>query len=371
MKKRYFAFFLILAMLICAGCSSSKSTSQASDAFAVTAPAAAAPAAAAPASMMEEAAYEYDMAAEPAAEQYSSGAGQNKVSGDVQEQAENPEYGGRKIIRTLSLELSTDNFEEHLAQIKKDTLTAGGYVQNSYIYGTKPEAVGDSGRTASFTLRIPVEQVDAFVRAASTYGTVLSQNEDTQDVTDSYFDIETRLEVNRATLARLESVLASAESMEDIVALEQEITRVTIEIEDLTTNLRKYDGMIQYATVNISLYEKRMEIGPAAKTAFGERVSEGFRKTLSDMGNFLEDLAVLLLAGLPVLLPIALIVWLIVYLNRRSLEKDIANGMPRGLSGRERRWWRKDQRMTKKAAMESGSYMPQDKQNGDSEAENK
>lgn len=366
MKKRLVALSLLLALLICCGCSGKNKSEAMTQASYAEAPAAPMAAPMADSTVVEEAAY--DIALDEGG--YNSGAGEAKQSAQAQEQTQSPEYGGRKIIRTLSLELRTDNFDEHLAQLKKDTQTAGGYVQNSYIYGTKPEVSGDSGRTASFTLRIPVEQADAFVRAASAYGTVLSQNEDTQDVTDSYFDIETRLEVNRATLERLKSILAKTESMEDIVALEKEISRVTLEIEDLTTNLRRYDGLIQFATVNITLYEEGMKIGPAAKTPFGKRVSEGFRETLSGVGNFLEDAAVLLLAGLPVLLPIALIVWLICFLRRRGIERDIANGMPEGLSGRERRWWKKDRRAAEKNA---GGINParQPEQKNDPEAERK
>ncbi len=342
MKKRYIAIFLLIILIFACGCASKNSMY----AEQMTAASAAAPAAEAPQMMMEETAV-YDAAGSYTA---LAGGAEDVVAENGASEIKEANYGGRKIIRTLSLELLTNKFEEHLALIEKDTQTAGGYVQNSYVYGTKPEAAGDPGRSANFTLRIPVKQVDAFVSAAANYGTLISQNEDTEDVTDNYFDIETRLEVNRTTLERLKSILVKTNNLSDIIELEREIARVTVEIEDLTTRLRKYDGLIEYATVNIMLQEERMAIGPAAKTPFGRRVSEGFTETLSDVGNFLENLAVFLIAGLPVILPIALIALLVLWLRKKSIERDVKNGMPAGFVAWQRRAWRKDQRMIKKNA---------------------
>lgn len=344
MKRRWIALLLLLALLMTGCAASSKNKTEAAPA----APAAAEAPAAAP--MPEPAAMEqYAIAEEMAYDtsSYQSVGGSNDGGMEGGELAElEPNYGGRKIIRTLSLELRTDRFDEHLAAILKDVQTAGGYVQGSYVYGTKPEVAGDSGRTASYSLRIPVDQVDAFVKTASGYGTLISQNEDTQDVTDNYFDIETRLAVYKDTLARLRSILVQTENLEDVIELEKEITRVTIEIEDLTTRLRKYDGLIDYATVHVQLYEKSLKIGPATKTPFGERISEGFAETLSDVGNFMEDFAVFLITGLPAFIPLGLLAWLIIWLLRRRREKIVASG---GMTGREKRLAEKEAKLARRA----------------------
>jgi len=347
-KSIYIAFALAFALLACVGCAA-KSQFAAYDTVAVEAAAAepAAPAAPAP---MEEAAMEMEYVAAQTTAEYGAGAGGAKNKNGAQAEEGRPDYGGRKIIRTLSLELRTDAFDEHLAQLKKDVQTAGGYVQNSYVYGTKPEVAGDSGRHADLTLRIPEARADGFVNAASGYGTLISQSEDTQDVTDNYFDLETRLEVNRDTLARLRSILVETDNLADVVTLEQEIARVTLEIEELTTNLRKYDGLISYATIHIYLYEEGLKIGPAAKSSFSERVREGVAENMSAMGNFLENAAVFLIVCLPFLVPIALIALLIWWLCKRREQRDLERGMPANLVAWQKRAWRRDyKRRTKEA----------------------
>lgn len=348
-KSIYIALALVFTLLACAGCAA-KSQFTAYDTAAAEAAAPAAPAAA-PAPMMEEAVMEMEYVAAQTTAEYGVGGADNKnKGGEAQAEEGRPDYGGRKIIRTLSLELRTDAFDEHLAQLKKDVQTAGGYVQNSYVYGTKPEVAGDSGRHADLTLRIPEARADGFVNAASGYGTLISQSEDTQDVTDNYFDLETRLEVNRDTLARLRSILVETDNLADVVTLEQEIARVTLEIEELTTNLRKYDGLISYATIHIYLYEEGLKIGPAAKSSFSERVREGVAENMSAMGNFLENAAVFLIVCLPFLVPIALLALLVWWLCKRRERRDIERGMPANLVAWQRRAWRRDYKRRAKEA---------------------
>ena len=206
MKKRWLAFCLILILLFCVGCggradNSAQMRMKESEMYA-----------SAGAEMTDMAFAAEPMMAVPMQDGYSSGGGEGGI---MEEQAPEPDYGGRKIIRTLSLEMETGEFDKQTAQLARDVKTAGGYVQNSYIYGTKPVAAGDPGRSANYVLRIPETQADAFIKAASAYGSILSQNEDTEDVTDSYFDIETRLEVNRSTLERMKSILTNTAELSD------------------------------------------------------------------------------------------------------------------------------------------------------------
>lgn len=346
MKRRTIAMLLLLAFLL-TGCASKGASKEKYEEYA------GAPAAAAPMAMdmaYAEEATAYDMA-EP---QALAGGAENGIVGDAAQQIA-PNYGGRKIIRSIALELYTKDFDAHLAQLLKDAQTAGGYVQSSNIYGTKPEVAGDSGRTASVTLRIPASEADAFVNTASGYGELLSKNEDTEDVTDSYFDIETRLAVSRTTLERLENILVKTNNLSDIIELEREIARVTTEIEQLTTKLRKYDGMIEYATVNVVLREEGLRVGPAAKTPFGQRVSDGFSENLSGIGNFLEDLAVFLLSGSPVILPLVLVGWLLVRAWKKRAQRQ-QTGEPRE-TGKERRARKKAERQAK--LLEKQNAVPQ------------
>jgi hypothetical protein len=235
-----------------------------------------------------------------------------------------PDYGGHKVIRTFSVSIETDAFDSDFNAITKSALDLGGYVQNSQVNGRKPEVYSDPGRYANLTLRIPADKADEFMEGVKGYGTLISANEQAEDVTDAYFDLETRLEVLHTQLERLKSILVTTDNLADIITLEKEIADVTLQIEQLTTEVRRYDGLISYATVTLSIEELRLNEGPAAEQTVWERIDRGFTDTLYGVGTFFVNLFVILVSALPVLVVfgvIALIVILCVRGSRKRKKK--------------------------------------------------
>ncbi len=248
---------------------------------------------------------EYEVAEEVDVE----GAGSPAPAADVADAAargvETPDYGGRKVIRNIYMSLDTDAFDDDMQSLLGRVAELGGYTESSTVDGRKPENYNDSGRTGYFVFRIPADKVDEFAAAAQGCGTLISYSENAEDITSQYFDIDTRLSVLRTQLDRLTTILVDTDNLADIIALEQEIADVTLEIEELTTELRRYDGLIDYATVTVNLYEERLYIGPAAEKTVGERIKAGFTDSLYGVGTFFADAFVWLVSALPILVLLA------------------------------------------------------------------
>lgn len=230
-------------------------------------------------------------------------------------------YGGRKIIRNYDISLTTDSFDEDMVLIDQRLAEYGGYAQNSYVEGKKPEAYGETGRTASLTLRVPAEQADAFLEGIKALGTVSYLHDYTDDITDAYYDVDTRLEILKIQLDRLKSILVKTDNLADVIALEERISEVMLEIEELTGTLKKYDALISYATVSVTLREKSLISGPAAEKTTGERISEGFTDTLYGVGTFFVDFFVWFVSALPVLVILAIIAVAVVLIVRRCRRR--------------------------------------------------
>lgn len=81
---------------------------------------------------------------------YAAGKATSVTAGDI--------YAGRKIIRNYDISLNTDKFDENMDYIKAKVSELGGYVLSSNLYGSKPEAYGDAGRSIELTIRIPAER---------------------------------------------------------------------------------------------------------------------------------------------------------------------------------------------------------------------
>ena len=238
----------------------------------------------------------------------------------MRSEAAGEQYGGRKVILTYEIRLETDTFDSLLTALKERLETAGGYLQSSYIDGKKPEIYGDSGRTATLSLRVPAAGAEAFFSDVKAMGTVQSEQAYTDDVTAEYFDRETRLEVLNMQLERLKSILVETDNLAAVIALETEIARVTMEIEALTGELRRYDALIEYTTIDITVYETVYREGPAAAKTVGERIEAGFSDSLNGVGVFFVDAFVWFVSALPVLLVLVAVV-AVVLLCVRAVRK--------------------------------------------------
>ena len=233
-------------------------------------------------------------------------------------------YGGRKIIRNYDISLTTNTFDDDLAYINAKLSELGGYVLSSSLSGSKPEAYGDSGRSLSMTLRVPAEKASDFVSGVQQLGKVDYIHDYTDDVTDQYFDVDTRLAVLKDQLERLRAIMVETDNLADIITLEERISEVMLQIEELTGTLKRYDALIAYTTIDLSINERNAISGPADTKGTGERISEGFTDTLNGVATFFVNFFVWFVSSLPVLIILAAITVAVVFIVKHAVKKNRA-----------------------------------------------
>ena len=233
-------------------------------------------------------------------------------------------YGGRKIIRNYDISLATNTFDDDLAYINAKLSELGGYVLSSSLSGSKPEAYGDSGRSLSMTLRVPAEKASDFVSGVQQLGKVDYIHDYTDDVTDQYFDVDTRLAVLKDQLERLRTIMVETDNLADIITLEERISEVMLQIEELTGTLKRYDALIAYTTIDLSINERNAISGPADTKGTGERISEGFTDTLNGVATFFVNFFVWFVSSLPVLIILAAITVAVVFIVKHAVKKNRA-----------------------------------------------
>ena len=195
---------------------------------------------------------------------------------------------GEKLIYTAELRMETTEFDRAAAAIEDLTAECGGYFESSSV-----SSWGRGYRDASYTVRVPAERYDDFLTRAGELCHVLNKLAYTDNVTEAYYDVDGRLKTQQTKLERLQALLARAESMEDIITIESAISDTEAQIESLSGQLRRYDALVAYSTVNISLQEVyKLSNVEEAPTTFASRLggafSDGWRNFLDSM----EDLAV-------------------------------------------------------------------------------
>lgn len=256
--------------------------------------------------------YETTMAA-PAA---MSGAGSNAES--AADTASIPLPENRKWVITMSLTAETENLTDAMGLLAEKIQASGGYVESQSVSGT---AV-NSGRSPSayITVRVPAEQLDSFVEDVSGMTNVVSSSRYVEDITLRYTDTEGRVKALQTEEARLLELMEQAETMSDLLEIEERLTEVRYQLENYTSTLRLYDNQVDYATLDLTLREVE-KFTPPEKQGFWQKVTSGLADSIVDLGQGMVDFAAWVLIELPYLVLVGLLGWLLVFLTRRSIKK--------------------------------------------------
>jgi hypothetical protein len=175
---------------------------------------------------------------------------------------------------------------------------------------------------AFVTVRVPSSTYAAFLADAEKLGRVLFQSETSDDVTQQHVDMQARLDNMKAEQTRLRQLFSKANKVSDMLAIEQELTRVQGDIESMQAQIAYLERQAAMATVTIELTEPTPIVSPSG-TDWGVRAAltnavRAFVDTLNVLIVMLGPvLALIVFVGLPVLL----IVWLI----RRGVRRRKAS----------------------------------------------
>lgn len=236
-------------------------------------------------------------------------------------------YDERKLIRTVNLDIETKEFDVMLGLVEDKVNEQGGYIENLNTYNGSSYSGRSSRRYSNLTIRIPKDKLDAFMDAVSEVGNITSRSESVEDVTLAYVDMESRRNTLETEQERLLTFLESAQTLEEIITLEERLSEVRYQLESMESQLRTYDNKIDFATVHMSIQEVQ-ELTPVEEESVGERLAGGFMDSLKSVGNGFVEFFIWIVVHLPYLavwaLAITAIVVTIKLIIRRSRKKKAA-----------------------------------------------
>ncbi len=221
---------------------------------------------------------------------------------------------GVKIIRTASYSLNTMRFDQDLEGLKALAASFNGWVE--YVDVTGDTTLGET-RYANLTLRIPTESLDSFKSGVGSYGRVVGSNESASDVSESYADTQMRLQTQKDKMERLRNLMTTTGELADLLAVENEIANTQYQIDSYESSLRGTDSRVNFTSVQVFLKEETAgEAASAKELTLTERIAKGFAAAIKAIGSFAQDLVVFLAMALPVLIPIAIALFIIVKVRK-------------------------------------------------------
>ncbi len=159
---------------------------------------------------------------------------------------------GRKMTFNATYRLTVPDIQTAQNTAKAAAEKLGGYMQS----------VNDF----SMTLRIPMAQASAALAMVSELGRVNGREIVGEDVTDQFFDIETRLANLEVLQKRLQKLAEQSGKVEDLLKVERELARVTTEIEQLKGHLKLLSNRVDYLTLVLDFSAEERPAAPRSRT---------------------------------------------------------------------------------------------------------
>jgi hypothetical protein len=226
----------------------------------------------------------------------------------------------RKVISNAAIlmEVSEGTFQTTFDRALQLADKYGGYVVSSTASAAEGEDVLRSG---TITVRIPSQSFNQALSDAGELGEVKSRNIDSQDVTEEYVDLEARLVNARAQEKALRSLMDKAETIDEILQVQQYLAQIQMEIEQHTGRLRFLDEHTSYSTLTISVYESGADVPDNDDWGFVAALRDALHAFVDGVNAIIVGLGGVLPA-LIVLVVLAYVVYrIVVWSTRRRREQ--------------------------------------------------
>jgi PKD repeat protein len=160
----------------------------------------------------------------------------------------------RMIVRTGNMSIVVNDINDTLASIAQMAESYGGYVVSSNSWKDGERIYG------SISIRVPADSYDTASASISQMAVeVTSQSTSSQDVTEEYVDLGARLSTFQATEQQLLAIMAKAEKIEDILAVQAQLTSIRSQIEQIKGRMQYLEKTSATSLITISLSQAKLK----------------------------------------------------------------------------------------------------------------
>ena len=214
-------------------------------------------------------------------------------------------FGSPRVIKNgqVELEVERGEFQDGLDEVIDLATRLGGIVKST--------AIDDSGaRRGNVVVRIPSSRFEDALTQLKDIGNIESQYVDTQDVTDEFVDLQSRIRNARTAEGVLLNLMSDATTISDTIKVQNQLERVQENIERMRGRLRVLNDQTSFSTLSVDVVEAGVappseeKAGTLGK-AWADAV-DGFMSVIS---------AVIVASG--VILPVAIMALIVALLVRR------------------------------------------------------
>lgn len=222
----------------------------------------------------------------------------------------------RREVKSYELGADTRDFDNTYSSIKEEVSKENGYVDNSNYYN-------EDVKTVQLQVFIPKDNVEKFLENIKKIDkfNLLYEREYSEDAEKSSTDIEKRLDVLEKRLVKLQELQKNETDVDRVLDLEDRISNVLNEIEQLKGNKQNLNSVVKYSRINISLKEvyQAKDTNQEQEVKFEDNIKDFFKDAIRfNKDLFMALLYIIIKYGFV----IAVIVIALIIYNKNNKKKN-------------------------------------------------
>ena len=227
------------------------------------------------------------------------------------------------LVKTASLWVSLHDFpiSAYAEEIAQMLAVRGGFVASSRIYHDH------KGQNHQLSLKVPAAQLDAVLLQLRAVGgpnaILLSEELTTEEVTDEYFDLDTRVNILEESRAEYVRLLRGTAAVSEILAVQAALQPVVSQLEMFKGKKKQLLSKIEFATIHLYVSESVPQASEVL-FSFSKTVASSVRSLMGIVSGVLTVGIFLAVVVSPVVIVLGISYWIFL---KVALRPDVA------------RWW--------------------------------
>ena len=173
------------------------------------------------------------------------------------------------LIRTGTMRIRVPDLDDAHRAATQAAERLGGYV------GNESATNASYGSSATLTLRVPAARYTTLADTLADLGTVEERTTEVDDVTRAYADLDARTKTRRATEERFRELLARANTVEEVMAVERQLGEIRADIESAEAQLRTMRDQAALSTLTVTFITENTTVGPTFASRFVDAIRDG------------------------------------------------------------------------------------------------
>ena len=249
---------------------------------------------------------------------------------DQEDSATEKYLNSQKLIYFCDIEIETLNFSETIKTIKNLIEKYDGFIESDSLSDSSwrwyySDYEKSNGTLSEYiVIRIPTQSYTDFLDELDGSGKIMSKSERVTNITKTYNDTATTIEVLEKEESMLLDMMDKCETIPDMIAVEDRLSEIQQELAILRSNLSSMDVDIAYSTISVNINEVMEYTYTVEELTFIQRVANAIKNSGSSFVEVLSSLVIALIFMFPYIIIVLVLTIIVIHIVKKKKNKKTA-----------------------------------------------